>query len=705
MEEFLPIEALMAFHMVALRRAFHGKTGNVDHQSSFASSPVSESPRDKRGSGRFRLLRHHSRNKKVQSSQQSTTADVSPMNSVSRRQEHNVDEQTAASSMSILEAMTLRLGKKVWFIFWKLHGATLNVVLERNVNGAPLLHLVLRATGRARSFGKGNRDFSFAMTQCDLLNNTGDKVLFFGGSDLAIFEEAESCVGLDQILKQSQQKLSTLDLSTELDRQGLDMLTPSSFLDLPPFGTACRLVAGKSDDAFKISISANPATLVWTTSFFDGIAEFWVDKLSTSKTDLTEHIRNVATPLARKAQLALLSPSSFSLHLNIAAPKVWVPLVAAKSEGTLLLDAGLIKMSSSKDEGEVEAQWNFEARDMGVIFERGLNFSRLGSEAYWALRSYTAQVTRNVPSRDTAILRPISIEAQSLLVHNESLSDCMRVIEVNVSPICFNLVDAEILARSFGKWYARGIHRFRHRVSVGDRSKEPPPLRKETVEPLEASHEDIRGKSLPRAISIQLQKLELALEGHSKRIAPASDDKSSASMDSIPELAPPTRAYLVEISQISLSKTTNAHIERTMVLVSDISIVRLPEASIYTPTDGSYTGLTETENCILIRTDPPHRGVDTFPEHQDNTSGLVRLSFLHNGHCHLDEVEMDIESIILKVTPTTLKDCAKAFRRIAELAQLTTKEMERKVHEEGRKARRRSKFSFFTPFASFLRIN
>jgi hypothetical protein len=693
MEEFLPIEALMAFHLVALRQAFHEKTGNVDQQNGVANSLFASSPRTKRGSSRFRILRHHSKNKKVPANYQSITADSSPMSSVSKHQEHSTDEQTAASSMSVLEAMTLRLGKKTWFIFWKLHDATLNVVLERNMDGAPLLHLVLRAAGRVRSYGKGNRDFSIAMTQCDLLNTTGDKVLFFGGNDLAILEETESFAEMDQILKQSQLNLSTLDLSKQPDRQGLDMLTPSSFLDLPPTGTVCRLVAGKSDDAFKLSVSANPATLVWTTSFFDGVTEFWVDKSSTSKTDLTEQIRNVATPLARKAQLALLSPLSFSFHLNIAAPKVWVPLVASKSEGTLLLDAGIIKMSSSKNEGEIEAQWNFEARDIGVIFERGLNFSRLRSETYWVLRSYTAQVSRSTPSRDSAILRPISIEAQSHLVHHTSLSDIMRVIEVDVSPICLNLVNAEILARSFGKWYARGIHRFRHRVSVGESSKEVPPLKKQPVkETMEASL-DRRGKSLPRTISIQVQKLELALEGHSKRIVPSSDDKSLASMDSIPEHAPPTRAYLVEITQISLSRTMHAHIERTMVLVSDVSIVRLPEASLYAPMDGVFSVLTDSENCILVRSDP-HCGVGICPEHQIHAPELVRLSFLHNCRCHLDEVEMDIESIILKVTPTTLKDCAKAFRRIAELAQLTTKEMERKVHEEGRKARRRSKFSY-----------
>ncbi len=64
-------------------------------------------------------------------------------------------------------------------------------------------------------------------------------------------------------------------------------------------------------------------------------------------------------------------------------------------------------------------------------------------------------------------------------------------------------------------------------------------------------------------------------------------------------------------------------------------------------------------------------------------------SLFHDGTIHLDEVEADIEAVVLRVTPTTLKDCAKGIRRIVELVQLMTREMERKVHEEGRKARRR----------------
>ena len=80
---------------------------------------------------------------------------------------------------------------------------------------------------------------------------------------------------------------------------------------------------------------------------------------------------------------------------------------------------------------------------------------------------------------------------------------------------------------------------------------------------------------------------------------------------------------------------------------------------------------------------------DSIPD-ETSQHMIFRASILHNRVAHLDEVEVDIDAIILRITPTTLKDCSKAFRRIMELGHLVTKEMERKVHEQGRNARRRN---------------
>eukprot|EP00978_Attheya_sp_CCMP212_P024009 scaffold74702_cov53-Attheya_sp.AAC.5 len=72
------------------------------------------------------------------------------------------------------------------------------------------------------------------------------------------------------------------------------------------------------------------------------------------------------------------------------------------------------------------------------------------------------------------------------------------------------------------------------------------------------------------------------------------------------------------------------------------------------------------------------------------SSSVLSASHLHNIENHLDEVEIDVESLVVRVTPTSLRDCAQVLQRILELIELMTKEMERKVHQEGRMARKRT---------------
>jgi Vacuolar sorting-associated protein 13, N-terminal len=662
MEDSLPIEALLAFHLVALRRAFEAQQRSyAPRNSSSSDMPIGVSSMTKsKSSGRFRILRASSK-KKPQVSLTELEL-VAPPPSLVKPSLVSVDERTTASTMSLLEAMTLRLGKKVWVVDWKLHDATVSTVFRRARDDKPVLQFVLRASGDLRSFGLGKRDFSFAVTQCDVLHGT-DKVLFFGSAEGETFaEESGETYGFADMygFDPGQQLSSQLSSGRVRPLAGPDLSTPSSFLELPPLGTVCRVVAGKDQDTFKLSISAHPATLVLTTSLSDGITEFFVDQSSDLQTDLTQHIRNAATPLARKAQLALLSPASLALHLNIAAPKVWVPLVSNNSEGSLFLDAGTLRMASSKDEGETEVHWKVQARDIGAHFVRGMNSSRFGGEPHLYLRSYGAAP---IGRAETAVVKPFSIVASSRILRDviqgvdASFADPIRNVEVVVSPICLNLVDAEILARLIGKLYSRGLHRVRRRVlateSTDEHRKSGGPLQ---VADFQLPFDDFKHSELPRTISVKIEKVEMALEGHSKQLT-GSDERSLASLDTLlQEYAPPTRAYLVEVFQISLKKSRLRHTEITRLSITDASIVRLRDVSLYTPLK-VRRDMIESENCILVRASersnetPVATSLDKGDQQGWSSSDenpraeVFRASLLHNGVTHLDEVEVSLDAV------------------------------------------------------------
>jgi hypothetical protein len=68
-------------------------------------------------------------------------------------------------------------------------------------------------------------------------------------------------------------------------------------------------------------------------------------------------------------------------------------------------------------------------------------------------------------------------------------------------------------------------------------------------------------------------------------------------------------------------------------------------------------------------------------------SEFISGCHFHDGGKHVDEVELDIASVILKVTPTSISDCTMWLARAIELISVASKEMERRVHERGRNAR------------------
>ena len=605
MEDSLPIEALLAFHLVALRRVHTVQTRQSNPRGSINAD-------GRPGTSRFRMLRPTAGpgKSKLSSPSSAVNCDATAIcSSTPPSQSQGVaDSESAISQMSLLEAMTLRLGKKVWFVDWKLRDATVSFLLRRRPADTPMIQFVLRASGNLKSYGQGKRDFRFEVSQCDILHRT-EKVLFFG--------YANSSVVLEEDLRINDSD-GTYDMSESIDSvdsaaitavqlpvatktlRGPDLLTPSKYLDLPEEGTACRIIAGKDHETFKLSISAHPATLVWTTSLSDSVSEFFSEKSADLQKEMTLHIRNFATPMARKAQLALLSPAALSLHLNIDAPKVWIPLISGDAEGSLVFDAGTLQFVSTKDEGETEVQWKIQARDIGAKFVRGLSLNRFANQPYPNFRTFAS-----IPmgQGQSVVVRPFSIDASSCIIRGTEIpdtaliADAIRNTDITISPICLNLVDAEIIARLLGKLYARGLHRVRRDSPRSD------------VQPLDSpSHEnniqlpfqDIKWSDLPRVVTVQIEKVEIALEGHSKQFS-ISDERSMASLDTaLQEYAPPTRAYLVEIFKVVVKKSSLRHTEVTRISIVDASIVRLRDVSQYSPLAGRREFI-EPENCILVR--------------------------------------------------------------------------------------------------------
>jgi len=693
LEDMLPIEALTAFHLIALRQAYASQQeaeSSRDERATSSEKPTKHKRSKSKGSGRFRLLRGaSSSSKRLSSVKGELLSDASKalLRGQSQSPTPEEEDQSLATSnpVTLLEAMTMRLGKKSWFVDWRFHDATVNVTFLSPRDDTSLAQWVIRGRGSARSFGLGKRDFFFDVVQFDLLHHL-NKVLFLQSSEGGQLVESDDY----EMEYEMNAHEAFSSIFPERGRAGPDLRTPSDFLELPPPGVVCRLAGGKNMGTLKLSVSAHPATLVWTMSLFDGMSEFF----AAPSTDLALHVRNAATPLARKAQLALLSPAAMGLHLNIAAPKVWVPMVSKETEGALLLDAGMLKLAGGKGEGESNMNWDVRARDIKVNFVRGRSLVFRDDMQLRTLSNIGESVGRS----ETSVVQPFHVSIQACnQVMEEGMSGSghpaevlnpgqFRSVDIAVSLVCLNLVDAEVLARAMGKWYAKGLHLVRRRVSTEDDPSKSDEQAAGDDPRNSYPTEDVtfEAGSIPRLLSVKVEKVEMALEGHSKYAAAVTDERSVASQESLYDTSPLTRTYLVEVFSIQVRRSQQDLLSMTRFSVVDASICRLKAGSFYSPLKIRREAV-ESQDFILVRTS--QQGSPT----SERESPVIRASLLHDGAAHLDEVGIDIDSVILRVTPTTLKDCAKAFRRIAELAQVMTKEMERKVHEEGRKARRRDR--------------
>ncbi|GKY91151.1 hypothetical protein MPSEU_000087900 [Mayamaea pseudoterrestris] len=702
LEDLLPIEALEAFHLLALRQVYDSQRGRSTAASSQSENPSSAANREEMqsrqrqqsSSGRFRLLRSSGRSR---SSAYSELGDIQPTRIPARQLEVPVVPPESAArgslpSLSLLDTMALRLGPKPWFVDWKVHDATINIAFLGADCCTPLALLTIQAGGNISSFGRGKRDSFIEITRVDLCHSSAGKVFFLQPGDSC--ESQEEDWNSDESVGGDGTVASSLSGHSVNSNPGPDLSTASRFLELPPWGVVCRIAAGKDFGNSKFSVSAHPATLIWTPALFDSLLEFFpVQKSDDLQQDITQRIRNAATPLARKAQLAMLSPSLLSFHVNIAAPKVFVPIRSRTSDGSLCIDAGTFKFACIKEEGETDMNFDVTTRDIRANFLRGRN--TVPSDDHNQFQ-YLFRLPERVGRTDSMIIYPfhITMEGRTNFMHARSeygprdkfptRSGPVRNVDIVISPVSLNLVDAEVLARAFGKWYARAIHSIRSRNSqILARSSHicVPPKK------IPSDNDTLPQVMMPRIVSITLDKLELALEGHSRSHAGSSDDKSMASQDSLYEVAPSTRTYLIELHDVSVRQIRQDKFSTTALSVVDAGITRLRDGLPFTPLKGRSK---MTDYCILEsarRGTGQHTTSESLLESGDPC--ILHASFVHDGRQCYDEVDVEIDSVILRVTPMTLKDCTKAARQVAEFTQLVTRELERKVHEEGRRARLR----------------
>ncbi len=129
----------------------------------------------------------------------------------------------------------------------------------------------------------------------------------------------------------------------------------------------------------------------------------------------------------------------------------------------------------------------------------------------------------------------------------------------------------------------------------------PPPPNNRSVAKAVREDDDVPlHLNTARSITVALDKVEMALEGHSKWVNPAIDDRSHASQESTQDYSPPTRTYVVEVFSVGVQWFKFVDATTTKFVVGDASIIQIRDPTQYSPLKGRHAA-SESQYSILVR--------------------------------------------------------------------------------------------------------
>ena len=658
LEDTLPIEALLAFHLLALRDVYHEQTtAGEDKRSeetlnSLLSKSKSSDPTKARG---FKRITR----KLLIGSGGSAVAKGTELE-LEKRSDHDTTLDLPRVSPSVISSALCCPDDSLIQMLFIVRDMFVSVSLLDSNTRMPFVRSEFHAEARIFSSGLG---INVKEVTLDLKR-----------------------VNVDSIDGSNSRKFLTIGSQPNTPSQQAE----ESNQNVPCSVAACRLMASRELNSVALGISARPATLIWNSNCFEKFASFLASPEEIIQDMMRSKLRKAATPLAYKAQVAILSPQALSVELNIDAPKVWLPITSSgtqTSDGAMYFDAGLLKVALSKGEGIANTSVLASISQINVKYCDNVSDFVLDSDG--SVVPYVSMVNDGNLKENVSVVRPFTVHIDVTVAGDQtrwggSIASLLDQIDrgegrhtassifVSVGDIYLDLVDADVLAKAIGKMYAAEIIRARQRredgstLDNGEQSSHRFGTSQSTgtAEQLEKdkSLRDLNRPSESMALTVTLERIELALEGRATDFSSPRDSGAAASVS--------RRNYIVQLLGMKVH-----HAKLSQEKMSRFSI-----------SDSSVTESHGLRQQIFGRA---ALGKGNCNNEKDRNDSFIRASFLRNGKEHTNELDIFIESFIFVVTPTSLIDHVYVIAEIVELSKLCTQEMERTIHEIGRSARDR----------------
>lgn len=559
----------------------------------------------------------------------------------------------------------------------QLQSCTVTISLFKSADRDKIVTTELDIKGSFYTSASGKGDLTFDITRFEVFDYVTPNEVSVGAKVMAV--EADTL--------EFDSKRTVIQTAHSLKSSNVSVISDSE-VRLPPDGVVIRATAMLDVRSVTLDLSAHPSHIIWSKPAADAVAEFFSSTTQQMQNHILNRLRNAATPVAHRAQMARLYPTSLLVEIDVHAPKLWLPITDQIIDGALLVDSGKLKLSLTKAEQSSDAIWSMSATDIQILLAVQDTSSSDGNENETFDLRGVSRFRRDL----TTIVHPFNIctSGHTIGSSDESLDieTEMGHISVHVGLIRLTLVDVEELARSFGRFYASG-------VTMMKKAAEDSPL----VECQEQNQ-----KSAFDIVHVCFEKIEVALESSSRR------------------------TYLVEIHSIKFERKNKATMTFSRLVISDLKVVQLCNVNCngsnryLKPSGEAYHQLltrrrvhrddinednglnapqtpkrTHRSSQSQLMTPRPLRTTatplallsDTFIN--SNEDFFIKACHFHDLANHVDEAEFDVVSVLLRVTPASLSDLSVWLTRTMELVSIASKEIERRVHDRGRKARSKEK--------------
>ena len=695
LESLLPVETLLSFHLLALRRVFDTRqVQTIEMNTHKRISRVDSFARKSSILGRI------------------FNSIAGSTNSWKTVQDDCVDEEEIPLSSPEYNNQQLLLMQRRSFTSrekvvtaqsaCQLHLCRLRISLVEKLDKRQIVTAEFDVRGTSYTSGACKADVTCDIMRFEVFDFVTSGYYTSGWKILAIEPNNQ-----DMFKCRNEYLIGSADGSRAPKPAAEENKEESAEMRLPPQGVACRISALLEHISLSLEISSHPATLVWNKLCADRVSEFFMLKTHQVQHQFLQKLRIAATPVAQRAHMAVFYPNSLSIDIAVHAPVLWIPVSPQLLDGALFIDTGKFRMILKKPEESTETNWNIDVTDIQIMLAGDPSGAVMGDihnlaadlDGMLHLRRKLTTIVHpfevSVTGRTTGSFQePFQTDRVQAVQSHDSIfatdEGTGQMISVKVSRIRVNLIDVEVLAKAIGRFYVSGVGMMRSKARTRSESMT-------TNYHYPSSHGP--EASTFEAMHVCLEKVEAALERYSSK-----------------------RTYFVQIYSIRLVKRNKGKLSFSRLSISDLNIVQLADASSnqFDPAVRYLIPSCEPQHQLLgrrqmafdhqleradvtppltpkIKTKLPQSPLKTptqlrgdshgSPAYCSPQSEFISGCHFHDGGKHVDEVELEIVAVVLKVTPTSISDCTVWVARTIELISLASKEMERRVHERGRYAR------------------